>query len=421
MGRFERENISKKVNLVSQVFAILASIGILIIGLQLFSKTTGFDLFNINYSLSKLFSNDTEEKRTPLSSAIEVSAPLFKSIINTADNAGNAAKAETFLQNHVVLFPIKPSQTIANNANRSYEKQDEKYTLITIPSLLTSSDLFAPAIGSVYYKNLSQNGILPQVKEAKLSKWSVGISLSPGVSYRKMKYTNLDEIITRRVGNTQFGFYQTQAERNDMDKVLMKYSLGIDVIFRFSDKLSIQSGLVYLNSGESVVVKEIRDETNPQISYAGTGAENHYFFEGNPDFESPKEESSDDNVRFANNISYFEIPFIVNYKITSLNELTDIQFQAGASITKLDFVTAMVYNFDNDGYYLISGSNPEIFKKYGSNAIVGFIYNKYITNAIQLFANPQMKVGLTNVFDANYNIKQHYYNAGVRLGMKINL
>ena len=81
----------------------------------------------------------------------------------------------------------------------------------------------------------------------------------------------------------------------------------------------------------------------------------------------------------------------------------------------------MVYNFDNDGYYLISGSNPNVFQKYGSNAIIGIIYYKYITNTIQLFANPQVKVGLTNIFNPDYTIKQHYYNAGVRLGMKINL
>ncbi len=98
-----------------------------------------------------------------------------------------------------------------------------------------------------------------------------------------------------------------------------------------------------------------------------------------------------------------------------------MELQAGASVTKLDFVTAMVYNFENNGYYLISGSKPSIYQKYGSNAILGIIYSKYITNTIQLFANPQLKVGLTNIFNKEYHINEHFYNAGVRLGMKINL
>lgn len=420
MGKFERENISKKVKLVSQVFAILASCGILIIGLQLFSKTTGFDIFNINYSLAKLFSDEPKPENNVPSTLSDFKQPVLKPSITAPFNNEAQLKAASLLQNHITLLPIKPSPS-AISSKCSNEQKNTKFSLITISSLHASSNLFNLSMESLYSKNLNQNGILRQVKEAKLSKWSIGISLSPGISYRQLKYTNLDEIITRRVGNTQYGFYQTQKERNERDKALMKFSFGLDLIYRFNKKLSVQSGLVYLSTGESLLVKEITDETNNQISLAGTGAENHYFFEGKPDFESPKEENPDENVRFANHISYFEIPLTFNYQMKSVNELTNIELQAGASITRLNFVTAMVYNFDNDGYYLISGSNPAVFQKYGSNAMFGIMYNKYITNTIQLFANPQLKVGLTNVFNSDYNIKQHYYSAGVRLGMKINL
>jgi hypothetical protein len=41
------------------------------------------------------------------------------------------------------------------------------------------------------------------------------------------------------------------------------------------------------------------------------------------------------------------------------------------SVTRLDFVSAMVYNFENNGYYLITGSQPSIYQKFGSNAIAG--------------------------------------------------
>ncbi len=415
MSRFERENISKKVKVVSQVFAVLASLGILIIGLQLFSKTTGFDIFNINYSLSKLFSDETESKVSQRESISEYSKPFFEPEVVTPDNSEALIKAASFLQNQPTLLPIKPSQS-GINADGNGENKDEKHSIIEIPSLQSSGDLFPNIIESFQSRQLSQNGILPTVKEVKFSKWSVGISLSPGVSYRQIKYTNIDEICTRQVGNTQFGFYQTKKERNKLDKALMKYSLAVDVIYRVNSKLSFQSGLIYLNTGESVMVKEKSVETNNPTLVA-----NNSFFEGSPDFEAPDGTSNEDNVRFANNISYFEIPVIVNYKIKSINELTDLELQAGASVTKLDFVTAMVYNFENNGYYLISGSKPSIYQKYGSNAILGIIYSKYITNTIQLFANPQLKVGLTNIFNKEYHINEHFYNAGVRLGMKINL
>ncbi len=415
MSRFERENISKKVKVVSQVFAVLASFGILIIGLQLFSKTTGFDIFNINYSLSKLFSEETESKVIHRESISEYSKPFFEQDIIDPDNSEALIKAASFLQNQPTLLPIKPSQSGAGNDGDS-ENKKEKHSIIEIPSLLSSGNLFPNIIESFKSKQLSQNGILPTVKEAKFSKWSVGISLSPGVSYRQIKYTNVDEISTRQVGNTQFGFYQTKKERNKLDKALMKYSLALDFFYRVNSTLSFQSGLIYFNTGESIMVKEKSLETNNPTLVADNS-----FFEGSPDFEAPDGTGNEDNVRFANNFSYFEIPLIINYKIKSVNELTDLELQAGASLTKLDFVTAMVYNFENNGYYLISGSHPSIFQKYGSNAIAGIIYSKYITNTIQLYANPQLKVGLTNIFNKEYHINEHYYNAVVRLGMKINL
>ena len=420
MSRFEREIISKKVHLASQIFAILAGLGILIIGLQFFSKTTGIDLFNINYSLAKLFlDEETKTKNSNLMSLANISSAPIATTENSIENMEGITKAADLLKNYIQLAPTTLTESINTNEKNSNSLQ--KFSLVKITSLTSTGNIFTPGMGTLYYKNISQYGILPQVKNIKYSKWSIGISLTPGASYRHIKYTNMEEIITRQTGNTQYGFYQTRKERNTNDKGLMKYSIGFDVIYRINNKVSIQSGLTYLNTGESVLVKEIFIETNPQINQSGTGPDYHSFFEGKPDFESPKDVNSEDNFSFANNLSYFEIPVSINYRLKTINSLSDIELQAGVTLTRLDFVNAMVYNFNNDGYYLITGSNPEVFRKYGSNAILGIIYNKYITNAIELFANPQIKVGLTNVFHSEYNIDQHYYNAGIRLGMKINL
>lgn len=417
MSRFEREKISKRVLTVSQVFATLAGVGILIIGLQLFSKTTGLDLFNIQYSLSNLFSDEPTKPKSG-----ETSTERYNSFAESNSNLpidpslSAETKAETFLRNLVTVSPIKPAENIVDKENN---KPIKKYTPIDISSLLTSGELFRSNTQTIYSKNFNQNGILPLVKNAKYSRWSVGLSLTPGVSFTHLKYTNISEISTGRVGNTQYGFYQTQKERNEMNKALMKYSLGLEINCRLNNRWSLQSGLVYLNSGESVLVKEIQDENNARLT-ASQNSDNQ-FFEGQQDFESPKETNSETNVRFANNLSFFEIPLILVYRVNTINKLTDIEIQGGISATKLDYVTAMVYNFENDGYYLITGSEPSVYQKFGSNAICGISMSKYITNTIQFFANPQIKLGLTNIFNSDYNIKQHYLNAGVRLGMKINL
>lgn len=418
MSRFEREKISKKVHTTSRWFAALAGIGILIIGLQLFYRGTGFDLFDINYSISRLFS-DSPAAETKKSS---VNNPVFERNVtapSTSLQAPNSTEdVAEFLKNHILLTPIKSVQnSIAVN---NHEQAVDKYISVPLLSLVNPSELYNPEMAVVYAQNLKQGGILPKVKDVKISKWSVGISLTPGISFTHLKYTRLDEINTRSSGNTQYGFYQSQTERNKLNKALMKYSIGLDLNYRVNDFLSFQTGLVYMNAGESVQVKEIIAESSGKTQTANLPTDTRYF-SGIPDFESPKESGNNDNVRFANNVSYLEIPMVVNYKVKTLNPLTSIEVQAGVSVTKLNSVNAVVYNFENDGYYVINGSEPNIYRTYGSNAIAGINLNKYITNTIQIFANPQIKAGLTNIFDQGYNIKQHYYSAGVRLGMKINL
>jgi len=419
MGRFERENISKKVNTASHLFAVLAGIGILIIGLQLVSKTTGFDFFNINYSLANLFSDETSKSKNKATSPSESSNSLVQeNFTNTIPNTELQDIAANYLQNNITVLPINPTTNLSNTDKN--ENGFPKFSLIHIRPQIKSLDIFSPTLESINSKKNNQYGVLQKVKEVKYSKWSVGLSVTPGISFTHLKYTNLSEIGTRKVGNTQYGFYQTQGERNHMNKALMKYSVGFDVTYRLNNNLSLQSGLVYFKSGESVLVKEITEELDPQNA-SGNGSNKKNFFEGQADFDAPISTETENNVPFANNLSFLEIPVILNIHIKSINELTDIEFQAGISVTRLDFVTAVVYNFENNGYYLITGSNQDLYQKYGSNAIAGVVLTKYITNRIQVFANPQIKIGLTNIFDPGYNIKQHYYNAGVRLGMKINL
>ena len=418
MGRFERENIAKKVRIGSQVFAILASLGLIIVGLQFFSEKTGFNFFNINYSLSRLFSNDLTKNDEVKGHDKVYLPPIPKVNDNLIQNQNAILKAAEMLQNHLTLVPLKQNPVMVSPQNPDTK---ERFDFLKTLTFRSTKNLYTPSANSLYSKTNTQNGLLTKVNNAKYSKWTLGISITPGLAYRQLKYMEMSAIEGRRQNRKQNMLYQSQAERNNLDKTLIKYSLGIDFTLRLNNRIGIQSGLVYFNSGESLLLKEITIESKSQLAYAGTGAENHYFFEGTPDFEDPDYANIQDNVRFANNISYFEIPLILTYRVRKLDDITNLEFHVGASITKLDHVNAMVYNFDNDGYYLIKGSKPAVYKQYGSNAIAGLVYSKYITNTLQVFANPQIKFGLASVFNSNYTIKQHYYAAGVRLGMKINL
>lgn len=418
MSRFEREKISRYVLKVSQVFAALAGAGILIIGIQLFSKTTGLGLFDIKYSLSGLFSDDPEPGPVRITETGRTSPLTATTEPGNADPAITAQiKAAAFLKELVSVKPIKPTESLPSPAEP--DKQKRVYTPIDIPSLLPSVEPYRTDVEDFYYEKMNPKGVLPTVKEAKYSRWSAGISLTPCISFTRVKYVRLSEISTGKVGNTQYGFYQTQKERNRMNQALLKYALGLDVFMRINKKWSLQSGLTYFQAGESVLVKEIGDENLTRLT-SGQSLSNDYFSD-KPDFESPQELMAENNMRYANNLSFFEIPLIVQYNIKTIDKLSEIGLQCGVSATKLDYVSAMVYNFDNDGYYLITGSDPEVYQKYGSNLILGLSASKYITNTIQFFANPQIKAGLTNIFDSGYNMRQRYLLTGVRLGMKINL
>lgn len=411
MRSAEREKLSKKVKTTSHFFAILAGLGILMIGIQLFSGKTGFDLFdNISYSISKLFA-DTPDKKSKFSESektFEAFQPKNIEAENTETLEQSRKKAEELLKNQIVLDPISP-ETPVNDLRQNNKINPQKFSQINLNSLLKI--IFDESSSEpVYLPKNVKIGVLPEIKTTKKGRIAMGFSLSTGFADCRVNYKN-----SRK--QSDFGVYQSEKDRNINNNALLKYNFGIDLFYRINKKVTLNTGLYYTNTGESVLVKEPDDKTICQ-NYDEVKDD---FFEGYPDFETPDKNAEYSNLRYNNNISYFEIPIVFDLKIKSINELTDIEFQSGVSLGRLYYANSVVYNFSNDAFYIISGQTPEVYRKYGLNAILGLVYSKYITGNIQLFANPQFKTGLTNMFSEKYDIKQRNYNSSLRLGLKINL
>lgn len=412
MRSSDREKLSKKVKTTSQVFAILAFIGIIIIIAQLFSGKSGFDFFeNISYSISKLFAEPSKNKTKIIT--YENNTLDYKNIstetefTNTLEQSKK--KAEELLKNQIDVSPIK-FETPLKEIPKDNKVNPQKFSLININSILKIIAFDDVAIENIYLRNNIKIGVLPDIKSIRKSKIALGFNVSTGFSTCRIQYKN-NQPMNKNI------IYQTEKNRRKNNNSLLKYSFGIDMFYRINKKLTFSTGLHFTNTGESVLLRE-PDELSLYKNYS---CASDGFFNGYPDFETPDMTNTLANVRYDNNLSYFEIPAIINFKIKTIGELTEIETQTGISLGKLYSANSVVYNFGNDAYYIFSGISPKIYNQYGINAILGLIYSKYITSNIQLFANPQCKIGLTNAFSKKYNITQHNYINSLQLGMKINL
>lgn len=189
MRSAEREKLSKKVKNTSLLFAILASVGFLIIGIQLFSGKAGFDFFeNISYSISKLFASDTNEKtkKTKKESSNEVVNFETKKTENTETLEQSRKKAEELLKNQILLSPILP-ETQADELKKNNKIKPNKFSQININPLLKI--IFDETNTTPVYlpKNI-KIGLLPEIKTTKRSKIALGLSLTTGLSDCRINY-----------------------------------------------------------------------------------------------------------------------------------------------------------------------------------------------------------------------------------------
>jgi|GEM_PF-1879113 len=412
--RKEDIRITKKVRSWSYWLVPIASIGILTLIVQLVFSPFSTEGFSFNFSLGKLWKGDeAEQVVTQIDHEISLAnhLPILENDI--LNKHKSLESVEQVLDNitpknvHAAL-PTAGDQTPSRS---QYIDLDlDRIDAFTIPA--------APAFTQIFLDLAKQDNLLPGIKDLEPSKFRFGFSFTPSLNHRNLRYTNWAATSSRTTENQSYTFGQTEKYRNSADKPILGFSLGLDIYYNHSDRIYFQTGLYYSSMGE-------------QLYVAKPGGDGRFMFpskEGSvfqsliPSFQSPEMAATEEPevIPFTNYYGYFEIPFLVNYKIPS-NGNIQFELQGGASYSYLDHADAVVYDFDSDNYYWVPTSDFPIFHKHNINTYAGVSIGTLLSPKLDIFLNPQFKYALRSTYTDAYPVHQNQYSFGVRMGLKMNL
>lgn len=242
-----------------------------------------------------------------------------------------------------------------------------------------------------------------QTEKSSSSNWSVGGRISPLYSYRSISdgsYETANEAIAKEYFD-------------EVESGLLTIAGGISLNYKFSDRWSLGSGMY---------VSRIGQETSQVLALATPGGSGMYKLATsagtvtiNPaKFQSVMVEqqvSVKDTIPggylvsgdFVQNLDYFEVPFIMQYKIT--DKRFSVQLMGGLSPGIL--VNNRSY-FESDGHKVQTGIvedvNPMIY-----NSVVGFGLEYSISEKVSLNLEPTFKYSLSPV-NTSSNLSTHPYS-----------
>lgn len=260
--------------------------------------------------------------------------------------------------------------------------------------------------------------LIPQDIKPRRSRFAIGASFAPGISYRRLGYNDINSV-ARIDNSTAYTFGQSKEYRNKHDKAIMNFYSGIDIYAHVSNRWSIQTGFYYSNYGEklTVVKKTDPNEINSNPSQGSA------FISKKSVFESPEmvEYEANEELPFSNYYGFMEVPVVASYQMVNINEMLGVNVQIGASYGYLDHADVLMYNYETNKYFWIPSSDFALINKHFLNGIFGVELSQYISKEIEVFANPQFKYAFTNTFKRDYEIKQNQWATGIRLGMKVHM
>lgn len=190
----------------------------------------------------------------------------------------------------------------------------------------------------------------------KKSTWAVGAQFAPVISYRDISINYENQAV-----NTS---KEEESMYNDAEEALLTYSGGVKIDYLFSKRWSLQSGLYYSKLGQvNNNALSFLQENDAYLLFAirtSTGIID-VAFEKVPDnirkINPPKDtlEAIDlNNIRIIQNFDFFEIPFMINYKI--IDNKLGINVSGGLSPAYL-LSNNTVLQVDNDKYDIGNSSN----------------------------------------------------------------
>ncbi len=300
---------------------------------------------------------------------------------------------------------LQPSATVAVKSNTTYLNELFNLSLkenISIASAVQSKQL------QKYYAKIGSDYLINPDMLPKKGKWYVGVSFTPTLNYRTFSYDASQVAGIAQVDAYIYTYGLTESARNQTDKPITSYTVGLDIGRIVNDRISVFSGIHYANYGEQIMVRAA-DTKNPNYESA-------HFMGRCALYERFDPQDRSDNIPYTNTYSFIEIPVGVNIAVKSFDK-SRVSMDVGFNVQKMDHVNALVYDFETDYYYWLN-RKEEIFAKFGVGSEVGVTVSQYVGERLELFINPQFKYTLNSTLKKPSPITQNQYATGLRIGFK---
>jgi hypothetical protein len=404
-------NIKKIVNgkskLVYWALVPAVMLGIALLFFQTYSLVTGKSFRDFDFHIGKLWHTENAAKELKKSQTVIMPKPnlVGPSLLDQSSSLIDNLKKQVISALPAKRTTLQPADNIEVKANSTYAKELFNLTLIdnvNISSLIQSKQL------QKYYAKIESDYLINPDMLPKEGKWYVGISFTPTLNYRTFSYDASQVAGMAQDDEHVYTFGLTETSRNQTDKPITSYTIGIDVGRILNDKISVFSGLHYANYGEQILVRTA-DLKNPNYETAK-------FMGTCPLYERFDPQNRENNIPYTNSYSFIEIPVGLNINLRSF-EKSRLTMDLGLNFQKMDHVNALVYDFETDYYYWLN-RKEEIFTKFGIGSEVGITLSQYVGERLELFINPQFKYTLNSTLKKPSPISQNQYATGLRIGFK---
>lgn len=315
--------------------------------------------------------------------------PLFavkKGTINTVAKLSHTKQPENNINEIVaVVLPYdkyKEKEEIETNITKNIADTKENVSSQDKPNQLLTSRLL--------WKEESRydNGSLLKSKQSLASHWSIGAKFSP--IYRVK--VNTDPV---NINNLS----QLKVNNHSTTEVLSSYSGGVNVSYRLSKRVSIESGLFYSASKQLSKVfskSEYASSTNHSLDgkLQQTAAKTSI-----PDSYS--------STVYTQNIDYLELPFLIKYRI--IDRRFGLDFAGGMST---NFLVRNAISSDYEQHASLNNVNTTL---YNANISLGMNY--------RLLKNIRFNIEPTLRYSINPNsfLSKYPYSFAIFAGVIYNL
>jgi len=401
-----RRLIKSRSTLASVLLVPAIVAGLALLGFQTYSLITGKSFRDFDFNIGKLWSSTEEEvTRFPADRGVSSrpSLPLFLEEEDAFKGITSAGISPPTLTKKVQTF----LPTIKEDKPLLTKSVEELIDLENINSVQISTAIESPQMQRYYSRLESEYLINPDLVPLQ-GKWYVGINFAPCLGYRTFSYdpSLVHGVVTD--GQYRYTYGLTESSRNLSDRSITSYSIGIDIGRRLTNRISVFSGFNYAHYGEQLQVSHA-DVTNPNY-------EDATFMGKKPLYERHNSEDKTKNIPFTNKYSYYEIPLGVSIDVANLSKAR-VTIDAAFHYQRLDYVNALVYDFETD-YYYWAEKQERIFRRNGCATSAGITLSQYVTERFEVFVNPQFKFNLTSTFQKPYPVTQNQYTSGLRIGFK---